>query len=550
MSIRRKVFLIILVLFSVLGGADFLIQRSVIYSSFMELEQHEAEENLRRIFYAIDREVTHLDLLCRDWAVWDDSHEFMRTRSEAFISSNLDEGTQLNNRVNLVAYCAPDGSIVWSQALNLVSAEPIAFDFLAMGRVPARHPLFAPESRAGGGATGVCATAFGPLLFSARPILRSDGAGPSNGFLIMGRLLDSDTQEILRQQTRIPFEVVFPYPGGRSLCAGSSPTKTHGDNVTYVTEHVGDVIRICSAYRDPAGQAVFGVDYQFPRDITRKGLASMRYAAILVAVSGALILIMLNALLQFVVLRPVQRLTEHATRIEREGDYGARLNMTRQDEIGRLAQGFDAMVLTISERTEDLKRANERLTQLSLLDGLTGIPNRRMFDSYFKQEWRQAMRDKTALSVVLVDVDFFKQFNDRHGHQRGDACLVDVAAVLQQQIRRPADLAARYGGEEFVLVLPNTEAAGAWLLAERVRMAVRDLRIEHGAADASAWVTVSLGVATMIPRLEQGDYGMDVLLEQADQALYTAKAQGRNRVHCAARTVESGVESDADLLIM
>lgn len=546
MSIRSKVFFIIFGVFSVLGGVDFVIQRSVIYSSFMELEQNEAEENLRRIFYALDREVVHLDLLCRDWAVWDDSYEFMRSRSEVFIASNLNEETQRNNRLSLLAYCKPDGSVVWAQAMNPVSAEPIVFDFLAGGRIAREHPVFPSVSAR----TKICVTEHGPLLFSTREILRSDESGPSTGFLVMGRLLDQDTQDVLRQQTRIPFEVVFPLAEDQTQCKSAGPGKMNGENVTYATEHSGDVIRICSAYRGEDGRPIFGVDYQFPREITKKGLASMRYAAILVVVSGALILAMLNFLLQIVVLRPVQRLTEHVTRLERGGDYSARLNMTRADEIGRLACGFDAMVQTVSERTEELKRANERLTQLSLLDGLTGIPNRRMFDTYLKQEWRRAMREKTPLAVVLLDVDAFKHFNDRHGHQRGDACLVDVAAVLQQQIRRPADLAARYGGEEFVLVLPDTEAAGARLLAERIRLAVRDLRIEHGASDASSWVTVSLGVATMIPRLEQGDYGMDALLEQADQALYAAKHQGRNRTVCAGRAEASGERADVEPLIL
>ncbi|NCD25413.1 MAG: diguanylate cyclase [Deltaproteobacteria bacterium] len=531
MSIRNKVFLIILGLFTVLGGIDFIIQRSVIYSSFLELEQNEAEENLRRIFYAIDREITHLDLFCRDWAAWDDSHEFMRDRSETFVASNLDVDTQRNNRLSLVAFCAPDGEVVWSRGLDLASDEPMVFDFMAGGRIFPAHPIFHPE--ADGGAAGVCFTAAGPLLFSSRPILRTDGSGPSNGFLIMGRLLDQDTVETLRQQTRIPFELVFPFSEGRSACGEKNPAKTHGDNVTFVTERAGDVIRICSAYQDMAGTPIFGVDYQFPREITKKGLASMRYAAILVVVSGAAILVMLNVLLQIVVLRPVQRLTEHAIRIEREGDHGARLNVDRQDEIGRLAQSFDAMVRTIGERTEELKRANERLTQLSLLDGLTGIPNRRMFDSYFKQEWRRAMRERAALSVILIDVDFFKRFNDMHGHQKGDDCLVNVAAVLQQWIRRPADLAARYGGEEFALVLPDTDAEGARLLAEHIRQAVRDLHIKHDGSEVSPWVTISLGVAAMVPRLEQGDQGMGSLLKQADEALYQAKGQGRDRVLCA-----------------
>ncbi len=546
MSIRTKVFLIILVLFAVLGGVDFAIQRSVIYSSFMELEQNEAEENLRRIFYALDREVVHLDLLCRDWAVWDDSYEFMRSRSEVFIASNLNEETQRNNRLSLLAYCAPDGSVVWAQAMNPVSAEPIVFDFLGGGRIARDHPVFlATRSK-----TGICVTEHGPLLFSTRAILRSDESGPSNGFLVMGRLLDQDTQDILRQQTRIPFEVIFPLVDGQTQCESGGLGKMNGENVTYATEYAGDVIRICSAYRDQDGHPIFGVDYQFPREITKEGLANMRFAALILAVSSVVILVMLNFLLQVVVLRPVQRLTEHAAHLERAGDYSARLNMDREDEIGRLARSFDAMVQTVSERTEDLKRANERLTQLSLLDGLTGIPNRRMFDTYFKQEWRRAVREKTPLSVVLLDVDSFKLFNDRHGHQKGDLCLVDVAAVLQQQIHRPADLAARYGGEEFVLVLPNTEAAGASLLAERIRLAVRELRIGHGASEASPWVTVSQGVATMIPLLEQGDHGMADLLARADQALYAAKDQGRDRVVCSERSDELRGRADLDPLVL
>jgi diguanylate cyclase (GGDEF)-like protein len=187
------------------------------------------------------------------------------------------------------------------------------------------------------------------------------------------------------------------------------------------------------------------------------------------------------------------------------------------------------MVQTINDRTEELKLANEQLIFLSVQDGLTGIANRRMFDSYMRKEWRRAMREQSPLSVVMLDVDFFKGYNDTYGHQQGDRCLVAVATALQQNVRRPADLAARYGGEEFVLVLPNTPAEGAMLLAERVREGVQALKIEHRASTVSPFVSVSLGVVTAVPSVNENGAGLDAFLEAADQGLYLAKHQGRNR---------------------
>ena len=235
-------------------------------------------------------------------------------------------------------------------------------------------------------------------------------------------------------------------------------------------------------------------------------------------------------MMQAVVLRPLQRLTDHAVKLQAEGDYSLRLDLDRKDEIGVLAKSLDSLVQTINDRTVELQRANEQLTQLSLNDALTGIANRRMFDAYLKQEWRRAMREQTPLSVMLADVDHFKSYNDTYGHQQGDMCLIGVAAVMQLHMQRPADLLARYGGEEFAVILPGTDAEGARHMAEVLGQAVRDLRIDHCGSDAAPYVTLSIGVVTTIPSPEEGDGGMDMLLEQADQALYQAKKAGRNRV--------------------
>ncbi len=160
-------------------------------------------------------------------------------------------------------------------------------------------------------------------------------------------------------------------------------------------------------------------------------------------------------------------------------------------------------------------------------DGLTGIANRRHFDNHLETEFRRTRRAGTPLSLLMIDVDFFKSFNDHYGHQHGDACLTQVAAGLCGAIERPADLLARYGGEEFAAILPDTDAAGAGKVAERMRAAVSALAIAHAHSETADHITISIGLATKT--LGQGTT-MAHLVDEADSALYQAKRAGRNRV--------------------
>jgi two-component system, chemotaxis family, response regulator WspR len=176
---------------------------------------------------------------------------------------------------------------------------------------------------------------------------------------------------------------------------------------------------------------------------------------------------------------------------------------------------------------EDLARKNQELERLSFLDGLTGIPNRRYFDKVIADEWSRACREGATLSVVLVDVDHFKAFNDRYGHPSGDACLRDVAGVLSRSVGRSADFVARYGGEEFVAVLPGTPLDGAVDVAEAMRRAVDALGIPHESSSVCGHVTISLGVSSVTPAASAA---YSEMVRQADEALYAAKRQGRNRV--------------------
>lgn len=181
----------------------------------------------------------------------------------------------------------------------------------------------------------------------------------------------------------------------------------------------------------------------------------------------------------------------------------------------------------VTEKTEELKRANEHLAQLSFVDALTGLSNRRRFDEALEQEWRRASRFRSRIALVVADVDLFKEYNDALGHPQGDRCLATVADVFRQMGRRAGDLVARYGGEEFVVLIPGADLESAGRFAEDIRKACESRAIPHPASSVAPVVTVSLGVAARVPAAGTSS---DSLLKDADAALYAAKREGRNRV--------------------
>lgn len=186
--------------------------------------------------------------------------------------------------------------------------------------------------------------------------------------------------------------------------------------------------------------------------------------------------------------------------------------------------------LALQHANQALQANSKHLRSLAFLDGLTQIPNRRRFDHELNVLWQRYTRDHLPLSVLMIDLDFFKEYNDHYGHQEGDQCLKTIATTLYQSLSRTQDLVARYGGEEFVCLLPNTDPAGAAVVAEKLRAAVEALAITHSHSSTSAYVTISIGVATAVPLL---DTEAHAIIEAADKALYAAKQSGRNRFHCA-----------------
>lgn len=189
----------------------------------------------------------------------------------------------------------------------------------------------------------------------------------------------------------------------------------------------------------------------------------------------------------------------------------------------------------LEELNRQLLEANRTLERLSMADPLTGVGNRRLFEQTLDIEWRRARRERRALSILLIDIDFFKLFNDTYGHQVGDTSLREVARTLERHLQRAGDMIARYGGEEFAVILPGLESLAAAVLGERLRGRIEGLAIRHELSLASPFLTISTGVATSHP--ESGD-SAHRLVARADHALYLAKSAGRNCVQVAPNELE------------
>jgi diguanylate cyclase (GGDEF)-like protein len=203
------------------------------------------------------------------------------------------------------------------------------------------------------------------------------------------------------------------------------------------------------------------------------------------------------------------------------------VNLRLRRRLEQLQERVRQLQRTVEERSQQLEKANKALREMADGDPLTGIANHRTFQDNLRAQWRRTARSRLPLTLLMIDVDDLKNYNESRGHQAGDECLRQIAEAVRMQLQRPGDVVARYGGDEFAVLLPETDAAGGLAVAERVRQAIEDLKMTSGPDTNGHRITVSVGAATIVPSPQEHPTS---LIAAADRALSVAKRAGRNRV--------------------
>lgn len=518
MGIRLKILLVFGVCFGLMAAASLFLLRQSVNASYQVIERRELVAHMGRVLQGIESVMASLGSQTRDWAEWTDLYEYARNPHahgawaranllpQSLESANLSLILLLDAKGAVLAKVAPPGAV-----LDMVSAT--AGDVIPMGHF---------KSQGRDSHCGLVATTVDLMAVCWARITRSDFSGAEVGTVVMGRLLTTDRLDKLRAQTGLPFEMQMR--SARALPEGALqwPEVLAANDVggrSFWTAHDTRQYHLYYALLDVFGQNLGQITLTLPRDVYLQGLllyAQVRsqLVALLLGMAVALALA-LDGLL----LGRLRRFSAQLVRVRQGSAWDRRIDVRGGDELGLLAAEVNSMMGLIETQMAGL-------TTLSMTDTLTGLPNRRAFDERLTMEFARQQRTVRPLALLVLDVDYFKGYNDRYGHPAGDAALQAVARVLRQACARASDLAARTGGEEFSILLPETDARGALDIARHIQLLLQAQALQHENSAVAEVLTLSIGIA--VARQEPAQE----FVQRADRALYQAKQQGRNRV-CA-----------------
>jgi len=529
----------LLAMFAAELGTRYWIELPELY----RIERESDARGVNRVRNALARRAEDMARKIRDYAAWDTTYEFMSLqsgdqRAAYFLETEIGPATYRNNQINGIVILDNDGRVVHSAGLSIKTGAP---DPSVNLNVDSLDPRLFSRPRHEGVIidSGIAPSNVGHVLFASARIVDTAEKAPPRGTILFWRRIDAAEISDIAYLTGLKFTLI-PV----EVAAAEPRLAT---NLTRVQEHPGDFTSrdanglIFWQLDDFAGRPAFLVQQQAnPRSFNPELLSPSTLAGF---VCAGLVLVVLFAIITRTVVDRVIRASAIMRKIRETGAFHHRIPILGEtmDELGEMFQHFNALLVRVSRQEEDLREQNRRLAEMSQQDTLTGIPNRRSLNENFDRFWRQAVRAKRPISVLMIDVDFFKPYNDRYGHLAGDRVLKQVAQALQENLHRATDFVARYGGEEFCVVLTETTLDHAMRVAEGLRKAIMDLGIRHEDSPHAGVVTISMGVASSMA--SQAVVHLD-LMRGADRALYRAKELGRNRVvHIEEDATEPGSRS-------
>lgn len=518
MGILSKILLTFILCFGLMAGISLALLQHSLGQSYSAIERRELSAHMGRVVQSLEADLAHLQSLTRDWSVWTDMYNYVRQPDPAWARENI--GLQSMEPANLSLVMVYNGN-----------GEPVSMDTRNRqgGTLTLPHLLTGPyadwfkevskESRC-----GLMNSDAGLMLMCKANITRSDSSGDLVGSVVLGRLLDNYFISKLREQTRLPFNVQAgqTMPPGLTQWSGTvTPGPLGGGD--FWTQHEPNVYHLYYGLQDLLGKNIGKIALDVSREVHEEGeklFSQMRRQLLWTALVTA---ILLTLVVHLMLIRRLRQFTTELVQLTQISNWGARIRIAGRDELGTLSDKVNTLLGVIESQMETLET-------LTITDALTGLSNRRAFDTRLALEYARSQREQQPLAMLMLDVDHFKRYNDHYGHPGGDAALQALAQVLQLSVCRASDLVARLGGEEFAVLAPETDAAGATALAERVRATLRERAIAHADSPVGPLMTVSIGIALAVVDQETPS----AFVQRADQALYRAKHNGRDRAFCDA----------------
>lgn len=359
MRISTKIKLLTICSVALFAGLDYVIQRTVVFPSFVKLDYEHATTNVNRVVSAIDREIHHLELFVVDWSVWDDTYEFIANRNEEYIDSNLGDTTFADDRLNAMYYLDAEGAVVWGRTLDTETGEELGLAAFGSDKVDLPASLMYHEN-VDGVSRGIILTEMGPMLIASCAIVTSEKTGPVRGALVMGRLLDDNVVELLADQTGVGLKILSVDEGGGFLDAGDCGCSDEGCSIA-ISERGSDLLVAYRAFKDIEGEDAFIIETSVGRGITAAGKVATRSAMASILAISLLVLMIVLAFVKHGICDPVRSLIRHIASIKESGDLSMRLELNRSDEIGVLGGEFNEMLGRIEYECDEMKRYDEQL---------------------------------------------------------------------------------------------------------------------------------------------------------------------------------------------
>ncbi|MBC7683316.1 MAG: diguanylate cyclase [Ferruginibacter sp.] len=521
LGIGPRIVFIFAVVFALMGSLGLALMKNSLLPAFDSMEQRFAQDSAKRVLSGFDEQLSGLSVLTRDWAFWDELYQHVQHPSKAFERSNIGPAAMLTSNLNAVLFIDLEGqSVGWGMRTMSSGVAPHKEELLeSLQRLWAVKPVAAQETQ--------CGLVQLQKILSAicwSPIFPSDGHGTAAGMVVMAREFNDSALATIAQNAGAHFSIEpntgAPAVPGRALRTWELSPFVHLANRNLTAAYDAKNVTLDYQLQDMESKPLALVRMRLQRELAAQAQRVVKdVAAQLAAVALGTGLVLLVSV-QIWLVRPIRRLQADLASLTASRRWDSALAYERPDEIGALTQGVNALLRVLHDQVQALEN-------LSSTDALTGIANRRQFDERLNYEVVRLVRHPAPLSLLMMDVDHFKRYNDLYGHPMGDTALQKIGVLLKNFCRQQ-DLPARIGGEEFALLLLGTDAAGAIAVAEKLRLALYGLAIAHDHSPTAPYITASIGIATWGSDHRGEASG---LLVQADEALYAAKRNGRNRVH-------------------